>query len=390
MPDAGVQATPQDVSALNAEIARLNKIIRALMDRAERSTDAQGTDFSRFQMTVMLEDQVGIRTRELEAALSENEKITQALRESELKFHSLVSQSLVGIVIIEEGRFSYANAKFNEIFGYSAEEVRGLGVLDLVLEADRPRVAESIQKQISGETAKTGDVFRGLRKNGEVIHVEVHRSTMEIDSKPALIGLLMDVTQRTRAEREVKALQEMLREQSTHDVLTGLYNRRYLEETLGQELVSAQRHGYPISVIMSDLDHFKAINDRYGHLAGDDVLRAFGALLKRHARGSDVYCRYGGEEFLLVLAQTTQNSALERAEQLRTALAAAPITSGAYSIVVTASFGVASFPDDGHTGDELIAAADHALYAAKAAGRNRVHGSSPVFCVTSLGVQRPA
>jgi diguanylate cyclase (GGDEF)-like protein len=174
----------------------------------------------------------------------------------------------------------------------------------------------------------------------------------------------------------VQALQVMLRDQSTHDALTGLYNRRYLEETLGRELLSAERHGHPVSVIMGDLDYFKAVNDGYGHLAGDEVLRVFGALLKRHARGSDVYCRYGGEEFLLVLPQMATAHAVERAEQLRCTMAAAPVPYGAALIAVTASFGVATFPGDGRTGDALIAAADNALYAAKAAGRNRVSVST--------------
>lgn len=126
---------------------------------------------------------------------------------------------------------------------------------------------------------------------------------------------------------------------------------------------------------MADLDHFKAVNDNHGHLAGDEVLRVFCALLKRHARGSDIYCRYGGEEFLLVLPGMTEDSAVERAERLRAAMAATPVGYGAFLIPVSASFGVATFPRDGRGGDELIAAADGALYAAKAAGRNRVNVS---------------
>jgi len=374
MPDPGPVSNP-DESALKGEIARLNKIIRALMDRAERSTSVHASDFSLFQTAIMLEDQVGRRTAELEAALREKEKINRALRESEAKFRGLVSQSLVGIVIIEDGKFSYSNAKFDEIFGYSADEVRELGPLDIATENDRPLVVENIRKRLSGEVERVDYVFRGLRKNSAEIDIEIHSSAMEIGGKLALISLLMDVTERTRAEREVQALQEMLREQSTHDALTGLYNRRYLEETLGRELVSAERHGYPVSVIMGDLDHFKEVNDRYGHLAGDEVLRVFGDLMKQHARGSDIYCRYGGEEFLLVLPQMAEDNAVERAEQLRSAMAAAPVPYGVSPIAVTASFGVATFPRDGRTGDEVIAAADSALYAAKAAGRNRINVS---------------
>ncbi len=373
MPDPNVSRNEQP---LKDEIVRLKKVIGALMDRAERSSSVQGSDFSLFQTAIMLEEQVRSRTSELEAALRENERINRALRESEAKFRGLVSQSLVGIVIITDWKFSYSNDKFNEIFGYSADEVRALGPLDIATENDRPLAAENIRKRLSGEAERVEYVIRALRKNGAEIDVEIHSSAMNIDGKSEFISLYVDVTERTRAEREVQALQEKLREQATRDPLTGLYNRRYLDESLGRELISAERHGYPVSVIMGDLDHFKLINDVYGHLGGDEVLRTFGDLLKRQVRGSDIYCRYGGEEFLLVLPQTSAENAARRAEQLRSAMAAAPVPYGGSTIAVTASFGVATFPRDGRTGDHLIAAADSALYEAKAAGRNRINVSS--------------
>jgi diguanylate cyclase (GGDEF)-like protein/PAS domain S-box-containing protein len=356
-----------------AESVRLNKVIRALMDRSERNTSAQVSDFSVFQTTIMLEERVRRRTAELEAALRENEKINRALRESEAKFRGLVSQSLVGIVVIDDGRFSYSNAKFDEIFGYSADEIRNLGPLQIAVESDRALVAENIGKRLSGEIDRVSYVFRGSRKNGAVINIECHSSVMHFANKLLLISLVMDITERTHAEHEVRVLQERLREQSTHDALTGLYNRRFLEESFRRELLLAERTGHPVSVIMEDLDHFKAVNDRDGHLAGDAVLRACGDLMRRHARASDVVCRYGGEEFLLVLPGVPKESAVERAEQLRGAMMATQVGYGPSQITVTASFGVATFPCDGRTGDELIAAADSALYAAKAGGRNRVN-----------------
>jgi diguanylate cyclase (GGDEF)-like protein/PAS domain S-box-containing protein len=357
---------------LKGELARLNKIVEALMDRAERSTHAQGSDFSLFQTTVMLEEQVRSRTSALEAALREIEAVNRALQESEAMFRGVVSQSLVGIVIMKNGKFTYSNAKFNEIFGYSADEVRDLGPLDVAIENDRPLVAENIRRRLSGEVDRVEYGFRGLRKNGAVIDVEVHSNVMEIAGKRVIIGLIIDVTERTRAAHKLMALQERLREQSTRDSLTGLYNRRHLDEILGQELISAGEQDYPVSVIMGDLDHFKSVNDRFGHVAGDEVLRTVGRLMMTHARAGDICCRYGGEEFLLVLPRVTKDIALERAERLRGAMAAALIPYGELAIPVTASFGVAAFPDDGRTGDELIDAADRALYAAKAAGRNCV------------------
>lgn len=355
-----------------AEVVRLNKIIQALMDRAERNTSAQVSDFGVFQTTIMLAEQVRRRTAELEAALRENEKTNRALRESEAKFRGLVSQSLVGIVLIEDGKFSYSNAKFDEIFGYSSEEVRGMGPLQTAVESDRGLVTENIDKRLRGEVSQLHYVFHGLRKNGAVIDIECHSSVMHVGNRLLLISLIMDISERTRAEREVQVLQEELREQSTHDALTGLYNRHFLEESFGRELLLAERGGHPVSVIMGDLDHFKAVNDRYGHLAGDEVLRVFGTLLTNNARASDIVCRYGGEEFLLVLPGLTEEGAVERGEQLRQAMAATAVSHGASQIRVTASFGVASFPLHGRTTDELIGAADRALYSAKADGRNRV------------------
>jgi diguanylate cyclase (GGDEF)-like protein/PAS domain S-box-containing protein len=353
-----------------AEIARLRKIIRVLMDRAERSVNAQGTDFSLFQTSVMLEEQVRLRTAELEDALRDNEKINRALRESEARFRALASQSMVGIAIIEHGKFTYSNDKFNRIFGYEAAEILQMGPRDLA--ADRAMMEEILHTILANEVDQIERVSHGLHKKGYTIDVEVRGCRMEIGGKTVVICVIMDVTERVRAERELRALQEALREQSTHDGLTGLYNRRYLDETFARELIKAQREGGPISIIMADLDHFKKVNDLYGHLAGDEVLRAFGGLLKRNSRSSDIFCRYGGEEFLLVFPGMTEAAALERTERLRSAIAATPMSFGRSQIAVTSSFGVAMFPRCGRTADALIAAADRALYAAKAAGRNRV------------------
>jgi diguanylate cyclase (GGDEF)-like protein/PAS domain S-box-containing protein len=373
-------ATPASAAedTLKGEVARLNKIIRALMDRAEHSTSAQGSDFSLFQTTVMLEERVQRRTIELESALRENEKITRALRESEAKFRGLVSMSLVGIVIIENGIISYANAKFAGMFGYAGEEIRGFDPLEFVIEQDHPMVAEQIRKRRSGEIDHLVYTFRGRCKDGREIDVECHGGAMDVDGRWMLISLLMDITERTRAAHRLQTLQEELRELSTHDPLTGLYNRRYLQTALARELIAARRHAHPVSLVLGDLDHFKQINDRYGHLGGDAVLRVFGNLMKQHARGSDIFCRYGGEEFLLVMLNATLAIAVDRAEQLRRAIAAAAVPFGKSLIDVTASFGVATFPGDGTSDDELVGAADRALYAAKAAGRNCVIAASPL------------
>lgn len=169
-------------------------------------------------------------------------------------------------------------------------------------------------------------------------------------------------------EREQK-----LHEQAISDPLTGLYNRRYLREFLLRELVRAGRNATPVAVIMIDLDRFKRINDSFGHEAGDIVLTNVGALLKSKVRGSDIACRYGGEEFVLILPQAGVDAANRRAEDARLAIADLDLNHAGRPLgKMTASFGIAVFPDHAGDIDSLLRAADVALYAAKGAGRNRV------------------
>ncbi|MGM9320599.1 GGDEF domain-containing protein [Deinococcus aquaticus] len=168
-------------------------------------------------------------------------------------------------------------------------------------------------------------------------------------------------------------LQETLKHQSVRDALTGLFNRRYMEETGGRELARAQRHGQPVSVLMLDVDHFKRFNDVHGHAIGDAVLRRLGSVLSRQFREEDIACRYGGEEFLVLLPGCTADAALERAEVLRQAVGSLPVAApDTEGLTVTVSVGIAATVRGSGVLSDLIAQADQALYAAKRAGRNRV------------------
>jgi diguanylate cyclase (GGDEF)-like protein len=167
--------------------------------------------------------------------------------------------------------------------------------------------------------------------------------------------------------------EQWLHEQAISDPLTGLYNRRYLSEFLPRELARARRSATPVAVILIDLDHFKRINDSFGHEAGDVVLTAIGNLLKAKVRGSDIACRYGGEEFALVLPATGADAAERRAEDIRLAIADLRLSHAEKRLgKITASLGIALFPDHAEDTDSILRAADVALYAAKGAGRNRV------------------
>ncbi len=195
---------------------------------------------------------------------------------------------------------------------------------------------------------------------------------------------LLDVTERKRAEirlqamnarlqrqlRKISSLRDELQEQAIRDPLTGLFNRRYLAETLERELSRSKRRAFPMSLIMLDIDHFKQVNDTYGHKAGDRVLRSLGEMIRTHIRGSDVPCRFGGEEFVILLPDTTFDTSAQRAEHIRAEFQALAFFKGKDAIVPTLSLGVADFRGRNPKADNVLQAADRALYAAKAQGGN--------------------
>ena len=183
---------------------------------------------------------------------------------------------------------------------------------------------------------------------------------------------------------EVESLQEQLREQALRDPLTDVYNRRYLDTFLEHELAQARRDRSPLSVMILDIDHFKQINDTHGHLAGDQVLRDVADLIRHTVRGSDILCRLGGEEFLVVLPGADMDGGIDLAQRLRAALEARPTRFDGRTISCTVSIGVAAYAHDGRGVDALIASADAALYEAKLGGRNLVVAAPPP------GGRRPA
>ena len=165
----------------------------------------------------------------------------------------------------------------------------------------------------------------------------------------------------------------------TRDGLTGAFNKNYLLDSLQQELARSQRSARPLALVMMDIDHFKSINDTHGHLVGDEVLKEFTQRLQHVSRAGDLLCRYGGEEFALVLSDTDLDEALEAAERCREAIAARPFSTAAGPLNVTASMGVIEStlvsPSAGPL--DLIKIADDYLYQAKRSGRNQVQGPNP-------------
>lgn len=173
---------------------------------------------------------------------------------------------------------------------------------------------------------------------------------------------------------ENSTLFHQIQESALRDNLTGLWTHKAFQEHLEQAMLEASRYGHTLSVILTDVDHFKSVNDTYGHQAGDAVLQGFAHVLVRHVRDVDVVARYGGEEFIILLLQTSQEEAQHTAEAIRADLESQRFSAGSSVISVTGSFGVATFPHDATSAQQLIRTADERLYAAKRGGRNQVRG----------------
>ena len=229
-----------------------------------------------------------------------------------------------------------------------------------------------------------------------LLHLQISRDDQangESPSKEAVaeqrrLGLIC-AEQISLAIANVK-LRDELRDQSIRDALTGLYNRRYMMETCSREFSRAERAGQSVSVLSIDIDHFKKYNDNHGHDAGDMVLRAVGTCLENLFRNEDVPCRFGGEEFVVLLPGADSDTAARRAEQLRSKVEALVVRYVEKSLPrVTVSIGVAAFPEAGDFPDVVLKAADEALYRAKESGRNRVELSSPGTADSEVAPSRP-
>jgi diguanylate cyclase (GGDEF)-like protein len=236
---------------------------------------------------------------------------------------------------------------------------------------DKMAKKQNLNKNVDsiGQIAK---ILNDVLQNGKT-STDIPAAFADNPEFKELVDQLEAIHQRSQDQLvEIQAFQAMLYEQAIRDTLTGLYNRRYLEETLRRELARADRENYQVSVIMLDLDHFKDLNETYGYQAGDIVLQTLGKQLLFRTRFSDIPCRYGGEEFIIIMPNIPIETALKRAEELRSYFAETKITYEDKTIQATFSAGLSVYPRDEITADGLIRTADEAMRSAKSAGRNSI------------------
>jgi diguanylate cyclase (GGDEF)-like protein len=289
--------------------------------------------------------------------------------------HTLLDNMVEGVLVLDNGRrIADLNSAALRFLGLSGDSCLGADANHLL--ARWPQLLHycDCDSERQGEVQILG---RDLEVRAMPLQERGRR-------RHGLLLVLRDMTRHRRAEdglreanarlqahlAEIEALQTRLREQAIRDSLTGLFNRRFLEETLQREIARAERAHRPLGVVMIDIDHFKEVNDAHGHSAGDAALQALGALLAANTRGGDVACRYGGEEFVLALPGATLEVAHERAEHLRRAVEQLRIRHDDAILSMTISAGIAAYPEHGERVDQVLDNADQALYQAKNSGRN--------------------
>ena len=308
--------------------------------------------------------------------VSAQHRLREELRISEERYRLLAENARDVIWTMQpDGQISYLSPSIQLLRGFTPEEAMRQPLEQIHPPASRQRSAAYFA-QLRADTAagRTPPSFRGeleyFCRDGSTIWAEVMALPM-FDAQgrfEKLLGVSRDISERKRFERQLLEANQELERLATTDGLTGIWNRRHLETRIEQEIARSDRYGEPLSLILCDLDHFKSINDRFGHQCGDQVLIEFCRRVQQQLRSSDGFGRWGGEEFLILLPCSDADAARALADKLRQAIGATPFDPIG---TVTSSFGVAQ-RRPGEPEDEWLQRVDEQLYAAKAAGRNQV------------------
>ena len=342
--------------------------------------------------------------REMRNIIRERE---ERLKEEQVYLENLLLEMGEGVLVLDSNKkIKFVNRSLLEMLGYSERDISKIDPLEIFIPSEREKIIESLEGTSKDER------FRGrisvISKDGRIIPVLCSMRLLRVDEKETNYLLVFtDLTEIAKREKEledaleeIKTLNEELNKRSQQleialasldmklfetarakeeaerlaitDPLTGLFNRRFLEEKLSNELIRAKAHNNYLSIVMADIDHFKRINDAYGHKVGDEVLKALALILRANTRENDTVARYGGEEFVILLSNVSKYDAYRIAERIRFEIEDTSFEEIGVPEKITVSFGISCFPEDGEDAIDLLKKADQALYQAKSQGRNRV------------------
>lgn len=299
--------------------------------------------------------------------ITDKKMLEDRLEESEELFSTVAEESLSGLVLYNE-KIIYANWCVFDMLGYSREELYGIYIWDLFSEDSKEMVKQSVLRRLNGDKFDGSYTLEAIPKDKRRLLLSIHSTTVIYKGKPVGLASFIDVTEIKKLEEELEHEKNKFKELSEIDPLTGIFNRRRFESSLSDYMKVAQRYERPLSLIMFDIDHFKKINDTYGHQAGDEVLKDVCNLVKPILRNSDTFARVGGEEFMIICTETDVSAAKNIAEKIRSSAEA-----HAFNLPdrVTLTLGATEYRQ-GIGLDDFVRNADQAMYKGKIDGRNRV------------------
>lgn len=304
----------------------------------------------------------------------EESLLEMSLRDSEIRYRRLFEAAQDGILILDAGTgaITDVNPFMVRMLGYSRAEFIEKKLWEVGAFKDIEASKDAFQALQKDEYIRYQDLPLKA-KDGRLVQVEFVSNVYWAGGARVIQCNIRDITERVQVQDALLKSEATLREQSVRDHLTGLFNRRYMEETLERELLRASRKRLSLGIIMLDVDNLKRCNDTWGHAAGDMLLSGLADVLHGNFRGEDVPCRYGGDEFIVILPDASRAATRERAESLCEYVSQLHFKFEDQSLdAITLSVGVAVFPEHGSTGDSIVRVADEALYRAKHAGRNQV------------------
>jgi diguanylate cyclase (GGDEF)-like protein/PAS domain S-box-containing protein len=304
--------------------------------------------------------------------ITDRKLVEVALQKSEERYRSLVENTNEAILVIQEGMIKFVNSQTVAAFGYSEQELMFINVFELIHPEDRDLVMERYLQKINGDTMSTRHTYRTIHKSGQTQWIENSSVLIDWEGRPATLNLITDITERKQMEKALRESEERYRELSIIDDLTQLYNSRHFYFQLKIELERSNRYKQPLTLLLFDIDNFKAFNDTYGHVEGDHVLRRLGQVVKRCLRETDLAFRYGGEEFTIILPMTTSADGSVTAERIRTEFKKENFSPApGQEFYLTVSIGLSQYKPKEDI-KAFVHRVDQLMYQAKKNGKDRV------------------